>query len=348
MQKIKLGVIFGGMSTEHDVSIVSGTSIILNLDINKYDIFPIYIDKNGEWYHYENQNVLYQVGDKISNISKIENLISFLKSLDVVFPVLHGLYGEDGSIQGLLELLKIPYVGCHILASSIAMDKAYSKIIFEKSNIKQANYLYIKVMDKCYSLVNKDFSENIVSLDEICNIAESLHYPLFVKPSNSGSSVGISKVSSKESLKNAIIYASKFDNKILLEEQIVGREIECAVLGNDVVKASCVGEILSGDSFYSFDAKYKSSNSKVIIPANISSSLTKKVQDLAVKAFKAIDGKGFSRIDFFVNDKTEDIYINEINTIPGFTEISMYPKLWKYSGISYSDLLDELISLALE
>ncbi len=344
MHKLKLGVIFGGMSTEHDVSIVSGTSVISNLDKEKYEIFPIYINQEGIWYIYENTGISYKVGDKISNITKIEDVISYLKKLDVVFPVLHGLYGEDGTIQGLLELLKIPYVGCKVLASSVAMDKAYSKIIFEKAGIKQAKYLYIKAYNENYVLINKDFSEEEVSLNKICELAKDLQYPIFVKPSNSGSSVGIRKVNSDEELKEAIKYANKFDSKILLEEQIVGREIECSVLGNEDVRASCVGEILPSDSFYSFDAKYKNAKSQTIIPADIDSNIEQKIQETAIKAFKAIDGKGFARVDFFV--KEEQIYINEINTIPGFTQISMYPKLWEQSGIKYSQLLDELISLA--
>ncbi len=348
MEKIKLGIIFGGMSTEHDVSIVSGTSVIANLNKDKYEVFPIYISKDGIWYKYEVTDISYKVGDEVSNITEIDNPISYLKNLDVVFPVLHGLYGEDGSIQGLLELLKIPYVGCHILSSSISMDKAYTKIIFEKAGIKQANYLYLKALKNKYILVHKDFSEEIITLDKACEIAEILKYPIFVKPSNSGSSVGIRKATSKEELKEAIKYASQFDSKILLEEQIIGREIECAILGNDDVRASCLGEILPSDSFYSFDAKYKNAESKTIISAKMNENLEKQVKELAIKAFKAVDGNGFARVDFFVNEETEEIYINEINTIPGFTQISMYPKLWEHSGIPYSNLLDELISLAME
>ena len=348
MDKIKLGVIFGGMSTEHDVSIVSGTSVISNLNKDKYEVFPIYINKQGDWYKYEDINKSYQVGDEVDNITKIDNPTLYLKSLDVVFPVLHGLYGEDGSIQGLLELLKIPYVGCHVLSSSISMDKAYTKIIFEKAGIKQANYIYLKVSKNNCILIHKDFSEEIVTLDKVCEIAESLKYPIFVKPSNSGSSVGIRKASSREELKEAINYASQFDNKVLLEEQINGREIECAVLGNEDVKASCLGEILPSDSFYSFDAKYKDENSKTIVSAELKGNLEEKVKELAIKAFKAVDGKGFSRVDFFVNEQEEQIYINEINTIPGFTKISMYPKLWEHSDIPYPELLDNLIFLAMK
>ena len=349
MGKIKVGVIFGGMSSEHDVSIVSGTSVAKKLDINKYDIFPIYIDNNGEWYKCLDISKEYQVGDKIENIEKIEKLIEYLNNLDVLFPVLHGLYGEDGSIQGLFELIKKPYVGCKVLGSSIAMDKAYAKIIFDKANIKQAKYEYIRKNNNEYIYVDKNFNEKRCTLEEVCKIIDNnLTYPMFIKPSNSGSSVGINKSNNIEELKEHIEYASKYDKKILIEENLIGKEIECSVLGNEDVKASCLGEIAPAESFYTFDAKYKNSASKLTIPAQINAELTDKVRAEAIKAFKAIDGKGFARVDFFVNEETEDIYINEINTIPGFTQISMYPKLWEQSGLEYSKILDELIKLSLE
>lgn len=349
MGKIKVGVIFGGMSTEHDVSIVSGTSVAKKLDINKYDIFPIYIDNNGEWYKCTDISKRYQVGDRIENIEKIDNVIEYLKQLDVLFPVLHGLYGEDGTMQGLFELLKIPYVGCKVLGSSIAMDKVYAKIIFDKANIKQANYEYVRKDNDQYIYIDKQFNEKRCSLKEVCKrIDENLTYPMFIKPSNSGSSVGINKANNIEELEEYIEYASKYDKKILIEENLIGKEVECSVLGNEDVKASCIGEIAPAESFYTFDAKYKNSESKLTIPANINSELSDRVRDTAIKAFKAIDGKGFARVDFFVNEETEDIYINEINTLPGFTEISMYPKLWEQSGLEYSKVLDELIKLALE
>lgn len=349
MSKTKVGVIFGGMSTEHDVSIVSGTSVAKKLDNSKYEINSIYIDKNGEWYRCTDISKKYEVGDKIENVKKIENVITYLKQLDVLFPVLHGLYGEDGTIQGLFELLRIPYVGCKVLGSSVAMDKVYTKILFNKANIKQANYEYIRKYNDKYIYIDYKFNEKICTLKEICLIIEkNLKYPMFIKPSNSGSSVGINKASNIKELEKYIEYASKYDKKILIEENIVGKEIECSVLGNEDVKASCLGEITPAENFYTFDAKYKNAESKLTIPANINSKLTNEVRDLAIKAFKCIDGKGFARVDFFVNEKTEEIYINEINTIPGFTEISMYPKLWAQSGIHYSELLDELIKLALE
>ena len=349
MSKIKIGVIFGGMSTEHDVSIVSGTSVAKKFDINKYDVFPVYIDKKGKWFKCTNISRNYKVGDKIDNIKEIDNVINYLKQFDVLFPVLHGLYGEDGTIQGLFELLKIPYVGCKVLGSSIAMDKVYAKLIFDKANIKQASYEYIRKYNDEYIYIDKQFNENRYNLKEVCKIiSKNLTYPMFVKPSNSGSSVGINKANNIEELEEYIEYASKYDKKILIEENLIGKEIECSVLGNEDVKASCIGEIAPAENFYTFDAKYKNSESKLTIPANINSELSDKVRNIAIKAFKAIDGKGFARVDFFVNEETEDIYINEINTLPGFTEISMYPKLWEQSGIEYSKLLDELINLALE
>lgn len=346
MSLIKLGVIFGGMSTEHNVSIVSGTSIINNLNKNKYEITAIYIDENGIWYIADVEKV-YKIGEKLSTLNKIQNPIEILKELDVVFPVLHGLYGEDGTIQGFLELLKIPYVGCKVLASSVGMDKVYSKIIFEKANINQAKYEYIRKCKDNYIYIDKDFEEKICSLDEVSKILEKkINYPMFIKPSNSGSSVGINKAKNIEELKTYIEYAAKYDNKILIEENIVGKEVECAVLGNENVRATCVGEIKPAEEFYSFDAKYKNADSKLTIPADLDNEISEKIRKLAVKAFKAIDGKGLARVDFFVSE--EDIYINEINTMPGFTEISMYPKLWENTGIKYSELLDSLINLSIK
>lgn len=349
MRKIKVGVIFGGMSTEHDVSIVSGTSVAKKINTNRYDVFPIYIDNNGNWYKCIDISKQYQVGDKIDNIEKIDNIIEYLKKLDVLFPVLHGLYGEDGTVQGLFELLKIPYVGCKVLGSSIAMDKVYSKIIFDKANIKQANYEYIRKDNEEYIYIDKEFNEKKYKLKDVCKVIDKkLTYPMFIKPSNSGSSVGINKANNIDELEKYIKYASKYDTKILIEENLIGKEVECSVLGNEDVKASCIGEIAPAESFYTFDAKYKNSESKLTIPANINKELSDKVRNTAIKAFKAIDGKGFARVDFFVNEKTEEIYINEINTLPGFTEISMYPKLWEQSGLEYSQILDELIKLALK
>lgn len=347
MEKIKLGVIFGGTSTEHEVSIVSGTSVIRNLNKEKYNIFPIYINKQGEWFKYKYNNEEFKVGDEIKGIEQITNICEYLKKMDIVFPVLHGLYGEDGTIQGMLEMLKIPYVGTKVLGSSICMDKAYAKIIFEKAKILQANYVYIKRNKNAYIYVKKDFTEEIFDIDTIIpKIIEKIDFPMFVKPSNSGSSVGINKANNVNELKRHIKYASQFDNKILIEENIDAREIECAVLGNEEVEASILGEILAADKFYSFSAKYQNQESKTIIPTDLPEKLSTKVRELAKKAYKAADCKGLARVDFFVDDKNEKIYINEINTLPGFTQISMYPKLWENTGLPYGELLDKLIDLA--
>ena len=352
MYKEKIAVVFGGMSTEHDVSIVSGTSVLKNLNKEKYDIFPIYIDREGNWFKYTkpiNQIEVLNVGDKIEDLDKIEEPMEYLKNIDVVFPVLHGLYGEDGTIQGMLELLNKKYVGCKVLASSVCMDKVYAKVIFDKAKINQAKYIYIRKAGERYIYIDNEFNEEIHSLEEIADIvSEKIGFPVFIKPSNSGSSVGINKSHNIEELKEHIKYASQFDKKILIEENICGREVECAVLGNEEVKASCVGEILPAEEFYTFDAKYKNAESRVIIPADLPEGISNEIRSTAIKAFKAVDGKGLSRVDFFVENGTNKIIINEINTLPGFTQISMYPKLWEEAGIKYSDLLDELIKLAKE
>ncbi len=349
MEKKKLGVIFGGMSTENEVSVVSANSILNNLDRNKYEIFPVYIDKQGNWWKYIEDGKERQFGEKIENKKRIENLIEYLKRLDIIFPVLHGLYGEDGTIQGLFELLKIPYVGCKVLASSVGMDKVYTKIIFEKAGLNQTPYEYVRKYKDKYIYVNKNFDEEILTIEEVAErIVKNLKFPMFVKPSNSGSSVGVKKAENIKELKENIEYAALFDKKILIEQGIVGKEIECAVLGNEDIITSCVGEIKPAEEFYSYDAKYKNENSKTEIPANIPEEISKEIRNQAKKAFKAIDGKGLSRVDFFIEEGTNKIYINEINTMPGFTNISMYPKMFEKSGTPYKELLTKLIELAEE
>lgn len=344
--KVKLGLIFGGMSTENEVSVMSANSILKNLDKDKYEIFQIYISKDGVWYEYLNLDNI-EIDKKLSNTREIDNIVKYLQNLDIIFPVLHGLYGEDGTIQGLFKLLKKPYVGCGVLASSVGMDKAYTKIIFDRANINQAQYIYLKKYKDKYIYVDKEFNEKYMDLDEIADMVDrKLGFPVFTKPSNSGSSIGINKAKNKEELKEHIKHASEFDNKILIEEGIEGAEVECAVLGNEEVIASCVGEIKSAEEFYSYDSKYENENSRTIIPADIDKEVSDEIKRLAVKAFKAIDGKGLSRVDFFVEKNSNKVYINEINTLPGFTKISMYPKLFEAEGIKYNELLDRLISLA--
>lgn len=337
MKKVRLGIIFGGMSTENEVSEKSALSIINNIDTEKYEVYKIYITKEGKWYEYKK--------DK-----EIENVMQYLKNLDVVFPVLHGLYGEDGTIQGLFELLKLPYAGCGVLASSVGMDKVYTKIVFEKAGLKQANYEYIRKVKNEYVYINKNFDEEILTLDLIAEkIVNNLKFPMYIKPSNSGSSIGINKAKNIEELKKYIEFASNYDTKILIEEGIIGREVECAVLGNDDVIASGIGEVLPADDYYSYDAKYNNADSITQIPAkNVDEKIVEEIRKLAIKAFKSIDGKGLSRVDFFIENETNDIYINEINTLPGFTNISMYPKLFEEYGIGYKELIDRIIELGLQ
>lgn len=329
---IKLGVIYGGKSTEHDISEMSAKSVIENLNKEKYEVHEIYINKYGKWF--ENKN---------GQIEEIYNLLWTLKELDVVFPVLHGKYGEDGTIQGMLEMLGIPYVGCGVLASAVGMDKAYAKILFERAGIPQTKYIYIRKRENGYYMVNDNFEEEELKIEKITS---KLKFPMFVKPSNSGSSVGVKKVTTIEELKSAIENSQQYDNKILIEEEIVGKEVECAILEDEKINVSTVGEIKSAEEYYSFDAKYNIPESKTIIPAEIANDEAQRIKELAIKAFKAIDGKGLARVDFFIENETNKIYINEINTMPGFTQISMYPKLFENIGIGYTELLDKLIENA--
>jgi D-alanine-D-alanine ligase len=355
--KKRIAVIFGGQSSEHEVSRVSAESVIRNINTDKYDVVMIGITKDGRWITYngpvdklgtgEWQQIAdtsnhtetnsLTVTNSTRNVFKIAGAEKEGKGIDVVIPVLHGCNGEDGTIQGLFELAGIPYVGCGVLGAAIGMDKAYSKIIFEKEGIPQGKYLVFS---------RKQIANN---MDEIFNKVESvLEYPCFVKPSNAGSSVGVGKAHDRSELINALEVAAKYDRRILVEEFINGREVECAVLGNDDPIASTVGEIIPANEFYDYEAKYIDNNSKCLIPADLPRETIEKIREYAVRAFKSLDCAGLSRVDFFVHKETAEIYINEINTFPGFTSISMYPKLWEASGIPYSELIERLIDLALE
>jgi D-alanine-D-alanine ligase len=351
MSKIKVAVLFGGVSNEHDISLISATNIINSIPSDKYEVIPVGITKKGRWLFYPGDVNMIASGRWESNpdcvpavilpdpiykgIFKVMDGTYSLTKIDVVFPALHGQHGEDGCIQGLLEMSGIPYVGCGTLASADCMDKAVTHTILEASGIHMA---------KWRTVYNTDLNR----LDEVCeNIANELEYPMFVKPANSGSSVGVNKASSFEQLKDAIKLAFAHDKKVLVEEYIKGRELECAVFGTDNPFASDVGEIKSCNEFYDYDAKYILGTSGLSIPAEISDEASKEIRETALKAFKAMGCSGLSRIDFFLKDDGE-VILNEINTLPGFTPISMYPKLMENMGISQPELLDRLITLSLE
>jgi D-alanine-D-alanine ligase len=351
-EKIKVLVLFGGQSSEHEVSRVSAQSVLENLDKEKYDILAVGITKKGQWLPYKGEYKYISTGEweeiALSELSgsmnvkgPVHTVANFIENIcgeevDIIFPVLHGANGEDGAIQGLFELAGIPYVGCNVMSSACGMDKAVSKVIFEQAGLNQGKYIVVK---------RQDLNNGISKIQEKVN--DIIGYPCFVKPANSGSSVGISKVKDPDSLLNAIEIAANYDCKILIEECIEGREIECAVLGFYSPIASIVGEIIPCNEFYDYDAKYVDDNSVICIPANLDEDTVKTIQRDAITAFNALDCSILSRVDFFVEDKTGKVIINEINTMPGFTSISMYPKLWAASGISYQELLDKLIELSL-
>ena len=340
---MKLGIIFGGKSNEHEVSIVSATSIIKNLDKEKYDITPIYLDWDNEFYIWTEDISLINplpLGSLPTKLEKVKDIVSFLKGFDCIFIMIHGQTGEDGSIANLLDFLNIPYVGNKPAPSIITMDKVYTKMILEQNHIKTSPYLSFRRYNKEYIL-----NGEILNFKKLLKRMENnLLFPVFVKPANSGSSKGITRVVKKEKLKEAIELALTIDDHVLIEEEIVAKELECAILEeNGKILASVVGEIIANDEFYSFDAKYNNKESITLIPANISKEDEKRIQDIAKTAFKVLGLQGYSRIDFFLTSN-HSIYLNEINTIPGFTSISMYPKLLEARGIPYSKLLDILIS----
>lgn len=349
MKKIKVAVLFGGKSAEHEVSLQSARNVIDALDKDKYEVIPIGIDKNGKWQLNTTANYLLNTNNpKLIKLNKsnkevalyaqgqgaltsINNNSEMKGKIDVIFPVMHGPFGEDGSMQGLLKLAGVPFVGPSVLGSAVGMDKDVMKRLLRDAGIPIGKFVAVRENDKI------DFNK----------IKKILGLPMFIKPANMGSSVGISKVRNEKEFKKGIVDAFKFDRKILIEEFIEGREIECALLGNDMPMASVPGEIVANQDFYSYDAKYIDTGSQSIIPAPIDKKTTKKIQELAIKTFQALNCEGMSRVDFFLK-KNGTVLVNEINTIPGFTDISMYPKLWEASGISVSKLLDRLIELSIE
>ena len=353
MKKLSVCVLFGGMSPEHEVSLRSAESVLNHLDPNKYNIVPVGITKEGDWVLYGGTD--YSLlpsgewidfpGNRRAAISPVQGqgLLSFegdcvvRERLDVVFPVLHGENGEDGAMQGLLQLAGIPYVGPHVAASAVSMDKTLTKLVIDNVGIPQAKWQLVRN------------SELDARMDTILDQLEvNFSYPMFVKPAGTGSSVGVSKAADRVALSEALLAAGSYDEKILVEEFIHGREIEVAVMGNESPVASICGEIDSGAEFYDYDAKYVTDTSTAYIPARIPEEVAEQVREMAVKAYAALGCQGLSRVDFFVTYEDERVVFNEINTLPGFTSISMYPKLFAASGIAYEELVDELLRLALE
>jgi D-alanine-D-alanine ligase len=385
MKKVRVGVLFGGRSGEHEVSLLSAASVVNAIDKEKYEVVPIGITKDGRWLTAAAAEALLQgkphdepkhlragdpdatpgaavlaSGEAVvvppepvhpasrsltpfqSDATALRRAADRAINVDVIFPVLHGTFGEDGTIQGLLELADIPYVGAGVLGSAAGMDKDIMKSLFRAAGLPIVKHV---------TILRSDWDADPKTTEKI--IDRSLKYPVFVKPANLGSSVGISKARTKKELGPAIYEAAKFDRKIVIEQGVGGakqkaREIECSVLGNDRPQASVPGEIVPIKEFYDYAAKYLDEGSELIIPAKLTKPETKKVQELATRAFQAVDCAGLARVDFLMDPKNRKLFVNEINTMPGFTAISMYPKLWAASGLLYSDLIDRLIQLGIE
>lgn len=353
MKKQTVCVLFGGISPEHEVSLRSAESVLNNLDKSKYQVFPLGITKEGDWILFggEDYSMLPKgtwkthPGNRRAAISPVrgQGLLSFegesvvRERIDVVFPVLHGENGEDGAMQGLLQMAGIPYVGPHVAASAVAMDKTLTKLVVDHAGVPQAAWQLVRASELDNHMENT-----------LTELEMRFRYPMFVKPAGTGSSVGVSKAADREALRAALQCAAKYDRKILVEEFIHGREIEVAVMGNETPVASICGEIDSGADFYDYDAKYITDTSTAYIPARISDEVAEIVREAAVRVYGAIGCQGLSRVDFFVTYEENRVVFNEINTIPGFTSISMYPKLFEASGIPYPQILDELIRLAVE
>lgn len=384
-RKIRVGLIFGGRSGEHDVSLASAQSVMANLDKEKYEVVPIGITQQGTWLLGTEPTKLIEVrqrgdseevvqseearrpqGSPLPSTGSIEattkglsvpvpvtltgdptlrRLVSLHSDealgenaiIDVIFPVLHGTYGEDGTLQGLLEMANVPYVGCGVLGAALGMDKEKMKMIFQAVGLPICDYLVYRRSEW------ERAQESILDA-----IEQRLGYPNFVKPANLGSSVGINKAHDRTELVQAMNVAAGYDRKIVIEKGLNCRELECAVLGNDEPIASVVGEVIASNEFYDYDAKYLNNKSQTIIPADLPRETAEEIRRQAVKAFLALDLSGLARVDFFLERATGQVYINEVNTMPGFTQISMYPKLWEASGIPYKELLDRLIELGIE
>ncbi len=379
--RVRVGVVFGGQSGEHEVSLVSARSVMAALDPQKYEVVPIGITRSGRWLTAGDPMARLAAGSTDAEASaslagpadgpstgsadgpstgpgrgsEADDQTALtapaanrelvpgatgqrFPALDVIFPVLHGPFGEDGTIQGLLDLAGVPYVGCGVLASAVGMDKIISKAVFAAAGLPQARYL---------AFIRREWERN--PADVIARIEAALTYPLFVKPANLGSSIGISKARDAGELADALTEAARYDRRLLVEEGVPNaREIECSVLGNDDPLASVPGEVVPSNEFYDYAAKYIDGKSALLIPAPLPAPLAMQIREMAVRAYKAIDATGLARVDFLLNGATDELFINEANTMPGFTAISMYPKLWEATGLSYAEICDRLIELAVE
>ena len=353
--KIRLGIIYGGKSSEHEVSLRTALSIMKAVDFDKYDILPIYVTLDGNWVKGENLRGILPEGTnelRLTNgavsvssevkmeqvaVSRTSPIFGVAQEVDVIFPVVHGPNGEDGTIQGLLELANLPYVGAGVMASAVGMDKWMMKNVFAQAGLPQVKYVGV-----LRSQWERD-QEGIIA-----RIEQELGYPCFVKPANMGSSVGISKAKDRQQLIDAMMLAAKFDRRLIVEQFVKARELEIGLLGNEDPITSVVGEIVPAKEFYDYEAKYKGAGTELQIPARIPSHVAERIAEMAKIAYCALDASGLSRADFFWDEENDQLYINEVNTMPGFTPFSMYPLLWKESGMSYRELLDELIRLALE
>lgn len=351
-KKIQVALIFGGRSVEHEVSLSSALGIINNIDKTKFNILPVKITKQGQWLLFNKVESLKSIKDLekspsvqvmmvntphpgLISINNEKKYVTNNFPVDIVFPIVHGSFGEDGTLQGLLKMSNHPFVGCDVLSSAIAMDKIIAKQLFFQNNIPSVDFIWF------LGTSWKQSSQLITQ-----GVKKEIGFPCFIKPANSGSSVGVIKAHNEDEFPALVKEVCRYDRKILVEKYIQARELECSVLGNDSPKASSIGEIIPANEFYDYDAKYKDDSTELIIPADIPEKTVKTIKSLAVQAFKTLDCSGMARVDFLLEKKTDHLYVNEVNTIPGFTPISMYPKLWQESGISYSELITRLIELA--
>jgi D-alanine-D-alanine ligase len=344
---LRVGVLFGGCSGEHEVSICSAQAItqalLATANKAKYEVIPFYIQKNGLWRTEETAQTVLSSGLPINEELISSSLWMFpaeVADVDVWFPVLHGPNGEDGTIQGLLKLMRVPFVGCGVLASAISMDKLAMKTAFAQAGLPQVKYLAVN---------RSEVWSNPCVFPKLCEqIEATLGYPCFIKPANLGSSVGIAKARTRSELEAALDSAASYDRRLIVEAGVTAREVECAVLGNDQPKASIVGEISFNSDFYDYETKYTAGKADLLIPAALPPQVVQRIQEMAIQAFMAVDGAGIARVDFFYVEATGEVLINEINTMPGFTATSMYPQLWAASGVSFPDLVDRLVQLAQE